>query len=103
MARIVISASQVRLFAMEVRKVGLGDIISGLFGGGKKVKSTPPELKAEFPINEWLQETDNSGNEVMYQIGGWELDKVIITRKGTNIQLKLTKEEIQRRGLVRTE
>jgi hypothetical protein len=73
---------------------------SKLFGGGG-VKTTPAELKAEFPINEWVVETDSSGNDVMYQIAGWELDKVLLNRKGTSIQLKLTKEELTRRNMTR--
>lgn len=83
--------------------MGLGDIISGLFGGGKKVKSTPQELKNDFPINEWLVEVDNSGEDIMYQIAGWDLDKVVINRKGTSIQLKLTREEIEKRGMKRAD
>lgn len=82
--------------------MGLGDFLGKLFGGGK-VKATPADLKADFPINEWMVETDSSGNEIMYQIGGWNLDKVLLNRKGTKIKMELTREEMARRGLSRAE
>ena len=84
---------------MEVSAVGF---LGKLFGGGR-VKSTPLELRADFPINEWFVEVDSSGNDIMYQVAGWDLDKVLLKRKGTNIQVELTREEIVRRGIKKLE